>query len=234
MSVGCVIPAAGRGERMGEPTPKALLELGGITLLEHAIRAMVAAREIRFIVVAAPPDYLAEVQNVLNGIDVTADLSVVGGGATRSDSVAEAVSHLPPEATIVLVHDAARPLVPVEVVHGVISACAAGAPAVVPVVPVNDTIKQVGPTGLVLQTVDRSELRAAQTPQGFDRSTLSEVLRNHHAAATDDAGSVEQSGVPVLVVPGHPESLKITRPFDLMIAEALLDRRRTNRGEVSR
>lgn len=186
---------------------------------------MAAARVVRNIVVAAPPDRLADVQQIIDGIDIAAHISLVAGGGTRSESVAEAVADLPSDTTIVLVHDAARPLVPVEVVQEVIAACQAGALAVVPVVPVNDTIKRVDASGRVVETVDRSELRAAQTPQGFDRSTLSEALQNQHPAATDDAGLVEQTGAPVLVVPGHFESLKITRPFDLVIAEELLRRR---------
>lgn len=231
MIVGCVIPAAGRGERLGSPIPKALHVLGGLTLLEHSIRAMAAAPVVRDIVVAAPADCLAEVQQNISGIDANAHISVVEGGATRAESVTQAVSALPSDTTIVLVHDAARPLVPESVVQGVIAACQAGAPAVVPAVPVNDTIKRVDQAGVVAQTVDRSELRAVQTPQGFDRSTLVAALQNQDLMATDDAGFVERSGVPVIVVPGHFENLKITRPVDLVIAKALLDHRRTNKAE---
>lgn len=226
-----MIPAAGRGERLGGLVPKALHELGGVTLLEHSIRAMAADSDIRNIVVAAPIDRVADVQQIVDSVDVAADLSVVAGGATRSESVTAAVAHLPSDTTIVLVHDAARPLVPLEVVEEVIAACEAGAMAVVPAVPVNDTIKRVDRAGQVVQTVDRSELRAAQTPQGFDRSTLIAALQNQDPTATDDAGLVERSGVPVLVVPGHFESLKITRPFDLVIAAALLDRLKTDLAE---
>lgn len=226
-----MIPAAGRGERLGSSVPKALHELGGVTLLEHSIRAMAAESAIRNIVVAAPVDRVAEVQQIVNGVDVAARLTVVAGGATRSESVTNAVAVLPSDTTIVLVHDAARPLVPVEVVQEVIAACEAGAMAVVPAVPVNDTIKRVDRARQVVQTVDRTELRAAQTPQGFDRSTLIAALQNQDQTATDDAGLVERSGVPVLVVPGHFESLKITRPFDLVIAAALLDRRKTDLAE---
>lgn len=225
MSVGCVIPAAGRGERLGGSVPKALRELDGVTLLERSIRAMAAARTVRNIVIAAPTDHLVEVRQIVTGIDLSASMSVVVGGETRSASVMAAVAELPEECTIVLVQDAARPLVPVAVVHEVIAACQAGALAVVPVVPVNDTIKQVDESGRVVKTVDRSELRAAQTPQGFDRPTLNAALNNQHPAATDDASLVEDTGVPVQVVPGHFESLKITRPFDLVIAEELLRRR---------
>ncbi|MBA3744975.1 2-C-methyl-D-erythritol 4-phosphate cytidylyltransferase, partial [Sporichthya sp.] len=126
----------------------------------------------------------------------------------------------------VLVHDAARPLVPVELVDAVAAAVRAGAEAVIPALPVADTIKQVE-GGLVVATPDRSGLAAVQTPQGFSR----EVLEKAHAAATgdtatDDAGLVERLGLPVRTVPGSEEAFKVTRPVDLLLAEAILARRR--------
>jgi 2-C-methyl-D-erythritol 4-phosphate cytidylyltransferase len=129
---------------------------------------------------------------------------------------------VPAEVEIVLVHDAARALTPVALIEAVAAAVRSGAPAVIPVLPVVDTIKEVGPDEVVLGTVDRSALRSVQTPQGFRHR----VLAAAHAAATDpltdDAGLVELVGLPVTCVPGSDLALKITRPLDLILAEALL------------
>ncbi|MER6594376.1 2-C-methyl-D-erythritol 4-phosphate cytidylyltransferase, partial [Micromonospora purpureochromogenes] len=133
-----------------------------------------------------------------------------------------ALAAVPPGPDIVLVHDAARALTPPELVESVAGAVRAGHHAVIPVLPVVDTIKEVGAGEVVVGTVDRSALRAVQTPQGFRRS----VLTAAHAAAgdslTDDAGLVEKQGVPVFCVPGSEYALKVTRPFDLALAEHLL------------
>jgi 2-C-methyl-D-erythritol 4-phosphate cytidylyltransferase len=148
---------------------------------------------------------------------------VVCGGERRTDSVrlalAEARRRLDVE--VVLVHDAARAFVPPELVRVVLAAVRAGAPAVVPVLPVTDTVKQVDDLGHILSTVDRSRLRAVQTPQGFQVDVL---LRAHEGVAdqvTDDAGLVERLGERVHTVPGDPLAFKVTTPFDLMIAEAV-------------
>ena len=159
---------------------------------------------------------------------IAADLSVtaVTGGSTRQESVLAALRALPPEVDVVLVHDAARPLAPVSLINAVAAAVLAGAPAVIPGLPVHDTVKRVDPTGLVLETPPRETLRAIQTPQGFRRS----VLERAHAGVTpdaivtDDAGLVELLGEPVIVIPGHPDAFKITQPDDLVRAEAVLAR----------
>jgi 2-C-methyl-D-erythritol 4-phosphate cytidylyltransferase len=147
---------------------------------------------------------------------------VVAGGATRQESVARGLAAVPAEFEIVLVHDAARALTPPELIDAVAAAVRDGHGAVIPALPVVDTVKRVGESGEVVTTVDRSELRAVQTPQGFRR----EVLVKAHAQAggehTDDAGMVERLGLPVHCVPGSDLAMKITRPIDLVIAEALL------------
>ncbi|MFH8794819.1 2-C-methyl-D-erythritol 4-phosphate cytidylyltransferase [Streptomyces sp. NPDC017941] len=237
-----VIPAAGRGVRLGPGAPKALRALNGTPMLIHAVRAMAASRAVSLVVVVAPPDGAAEVKTLLtdHALPERTDVLVVPGGATRQESVRLGLDALPPGVDIVLVHDAARPLVPVDTVDGVIEAVRDGAPAVVPALPVTDTVKEVGPAGPdtpgapepVVATPDRARLRAVQTPQGFDRATL---LRAHEAAvvgdgATDDAGLVERLGEPVVLVPGHEEAFKVTRPLDLVLAEAVLARRRANDG----
>ncbi|WP_280675805.1 2-C-methyl-D-erythritol 4-phosphate cytidylyltransferase [Kitasatospora sp. MAA19] len=238
-----VVPAAGRGERLGPGAPKALRELGGVPLLVHAVRALARSRAVGLVVVAAPADGVAEVVALLDshGLD-DKDIRVVAGGATRQESVRLGLAAIPAEVEVVLVHDAARPLVPVEVVDAVAAAVRAGAEAVVPAVPLADTVKRVEPSPgrpePVLDTPDRSTLRAVQTPQGFDRATLVEVhakaLAEEAAGAadtpsvTDDAGLVERYGGRVVVVPGHEEAFKVTRPLDLVLAEAVLARRRAS------
>ncbi|MGV9268910.1 2-C-methyl-D-erythritol 4-phosphate cytidylyltransferase [Kitasatospora sp. NPDC003701] len=239
-----VVPAAGRGERLGPGAPKALRELGGVPLLVHAVRALTRSRAVGLVVVAAPADGVAEVVGLLDthGLDGK-DIRVVPGGATRQESVRLGLAAIPAEVEIVLVHDAARPLVPVEVVDAVAAAVRAGAEAVVPAVPLADTVKRVEPNPggpePVLDTPDRSTLRAVQTPQGFRRETLAEVhakaLAEEDAAGadalppvTDDAGLVERFGGRVVVVPGHEEAFKVTRPLDLVLAEAVLARRRAS------
>jgi 2-C-methyl-D-erythritol 4-phosphate cytidylyltransferase len=239
-----VVPAAGRGERLGPGAPKALRELGGAPLLVHAVRALARSRGVGLVVVAAPPQGVAEVVGLLDshGLDGK-DVRVVAGGATRQESVRLGLAAIPAETEIVLVHDAARPLVPVEVVDAVVAAVRGGARAVVPAVPLADTVKRVRPgepgqPEPVLDTPDRSTLRAVQTPQGFDRRLLAEVHAKAEAeeaagggpAVTDDAGLVEWYGDQVVVVPGHEEAFKVTRPLDLVLAEAVLARRRASDG----
>lgn len=223
-----VIPAAGRGERLGPGAPKALRTLGGLPLVVHAVKAVAASPLVDIVVVAAPEEALDEMRAVLRTLDVPAEVSVVAGGDTRVDSVARALLTLSPDVDIVLVHDAARPLVPVEVVSAVAQAVRDGKDAVIPVLPVVDTIKNVDLDGAVQATVDRDTLRIVQTPQGFRR----ELLQRAHAASdgagiTDDAGLVEALGYTVTTVPGHDEALKVTRPFDIYVAEAILARRRS-------
>jgi 2-C-methyl-D-erythritol 4-phosphate cytidylyltransferase len=168
------------------------------------------------VVVAAPAAEVADVAVLVP------DALVVAGGAERQDSVAAALAALPAEVDLVLVHDAARALVPVEVVEDVVAALRRGAQAVVPVVPVSDTVKQVDPAGTVVRTLPREDLRAVQTPQGFQRSVLEAAHRAAGASLTDDAGLVEALGVPVATVPGSPYAFKVTTPFDLVLAEAVL------------
>jgi 2-C-methyl-D-erythritol 4-phosphate cytidylyltransferase len=204
--------------------PKALRELSGEPLLVHAVRRLAQARSVALIVVAAPPGSVDDVCALLK--PVSDMVTVVAGGATRQESVAAALAAVPAEMQIVLVHDAARPLTPAALVDEVAAAVRAGHEAVVPALPVVDTIKQIGEAGDVVATVDRAALRAVQTPQGFTRATL---IAAHAAAdidATDDAGLAERIGVSVHTVPGREEALKVTRPFDLVIAEALLAQER--------
>jgi len=218
-----IVPAAGRGERLGPGAPKALRSIAGTPILVHAVGSLIACGRIGLVVVAAPPtpEGVAEVRELLGAFG--AAVRVVPGGETRQRSVALALEAVPEDFEIVLVHDAARALTPPALITAVIDAVAAGSDAVIPVLPVADTIKAVDSSGTnVTSTVDRSTLRAVQTPQGFRRSLLVKA----HAAATaadttDDAGLVERIGRPVTVIPGHAEAFKVTTPFDLLLAEAV-------------
>ena len=214
--VAVLVPAAGSGVRLGPGVPKALRQLGSATLLVHCVQRVMAAPSIGCVVVAAPPSDVDAVAELLGPRVI-----VVAGGANRQESVGLALAAAPPEFEIVLVHDAARALAPASLVESVAGAVRSGRDAVIPVLPVVDTVKEVS-AGVVVGTVERSVLRVVQTPQGFRRS----VLAAAHAAAvdplTDDAGLVEKLGIPVHVLPGSERALKITRPVDLEIAELLL------------
>ncbi|MBB4696445.1 2-C-methyl-D-erythritol 4-phosphate cytidylyltransferase [Paractinoplanes abujensis] len=217
--VAVLVPAAGAGLRLGPGGPKALRLLSGEPLLVHAIRRVAAAPSVRLIVVAAPA---AEVEAVRTLLTPVAPVTVVAGGAERQESVARALAAVPPEVDIVLVHDAARALTPPTVIESVAAAVREGRPAVIPVLPVVDTIKEVAADETVLGTVDRSVLRSVQTPQGFQHSVLAAAHAAAADALTDDAGLVEKAGIPVTCVPGSELAMKITRPLDLILAEALL------------
>ncbi|GAA2612480.1 MULTISPECIES: 2-C-methyl-D-erythritol 4-phosphate cytidylyltransferase [Streptomyces] len=233
-----VIPAAGRGVRLGPGAPKALRALSGTPMLIHAVRALAASRAVSLVVVVAPPDGAAEVRSLLDAyaLPERTDFLVVPGGQTRQESVKLGLDALPSGHDIVLVHDAARPLVPVDTVDAVIEAVRDGAPAVVPALPLADTVKQVEPARApgepepVVATPERALLRAVQTPQGFDRATLVRAHETVTGEVTDDAGMVERLGLTVVAVPGHEEAFKVTRPLDLVLAEAVLARRRLNDG----
>jgi 2-C-methyl-D-erythritol 4-phosphate cytidylyltransferase len=224
VTTAAIVPAAGSGQRLGGAGPKALLPVGGVPMLVHAVRRLSAAAEVSLVVVAAPPDRVEETRRLLGDAHAGAELSVVAGGATRVASVRAALDVLPRDVDVVLVHDAARPLAPSSLAEAVAAAVHAGADAVVPGVPVQDTVKRVEGDE-VTSTVDRSGLRAVQTPQGFRRDVLD---RAHRAAdggdpsVTDDAGMVERLGLRVVVVPGHEEAFKVTRPIDLVLAESVL------------
>jgi 2-C-methyl-D-erythritol 4-phosphate cytidylyltransferase len=208
---------------MGTGVPKALRPLAGEPLLVHALRRLCAAPSVGCVVVAVPPAERVAVRALLAPVaSAHIVLDVVAGGLTRQASVACALAAVPDGYDIVLVHDAARALAPTALVERVAAAVRGGHAAVIPVMPVVDTVKQVDLSGDVVGTVDRAALRVVQTPQGFRRA----VLVDAHAAAvdehTDDAGLTEKLGVPVRTVPGDVAAFKITLPFDLAVAELLL------------
>jgi 2-C-methyl-D-erythritol 4-phosphate cytidylyltransferase len=229
VSTAAIIPAAGLGLRLGGETPKAFREVGGESLVVHAVRGLKAATAIDLacFVIAVPAGTEDVVFKQLEPYVGSVRLEVVAGGTERSDSVRAALEAVPVDGIdCILVHDAARSFVPPEVIERVVAAVRAGAAAVVPVVPVTDTIKRVDPGGRVVDTPDRSALVAVQTPQGFEPS----LLRRAHAAevvgVTDDAMLCERLGVTVQTVEGSEDAFKITRPRDLVLAESILAERR--------
>ena len=230
MSTAAIIPAAGLGLRLGGDTTKVLREVGGESLLVHAVRGLCSAPvDLAFLVVAVRAGDESLVCDLLQPLVGRTELTVVTGGAERTDSVRRGLRVVPPGPfECVLVHDAARPFVPATVIARVVDAVRAGADAVIPVLPVTDTIKQIDTDGRVTGTPDRSALVAVQTPQGFRPDVLRRAYDAvpEHDAATDDAALVERLGLAVQTVEGSPDSLKITRPYDLLLAEAILARSR--------
>jgi 2-C-methyl-D-erythritol 4-phosphate cytidylyltransferase len=223
--VAVLVPAAGLGTRLGPGAPKALREVAGATLLTHAVRRLAAAPSVACIVVAAPVGTADQVAESLAPV-TDLPLHVVDGGPTRQDSVAAALWAVPEPYPIVLVHDAARAFAPPDLVERVAAAVRDGHDAVIPVLPVVDTIKQVDENGYVTATPERSALRAVQTPQGFRRAVLEQAHRaarslDGAAPATDDAALVERIGARVFCVPGSAAAMKITNPADLTTAEFL-------------
>ena len=238
-----ILVAAGSGQRLGYGMPKAAVPLGGEPLLVHALRGIVASGIGSQVCVALPAgdDGLRRLcedfrEELADGGPL---LTIVDGGATRADSVRAGIGVLMDGIEAVLVHDAARALTPESVFHRVADALAAGAAAVIPAVPVVDTVKTVAATTgehtalapeIVTGTAPREELRAVQTPQGFRLGTLlraheaAQTLdENQSAAVTDDAMLVEMLGTQVYAVRGSTQSLKITTPLDLILAEGLLE-----------
>ena len=217
--VAAIIPAAGSGVRLGADIPKAFLELGGLSLLTRSALTMSTVADI--LIIAAPVDGLDEASAQVAQVD--AEIHIVAGGEHRQESVANALRMVPEDVSIVLVHDAARPLVPIEVTQNVVAAIRGGAKAAIPVLPLVDTIKRVNNQGIAIETVDRNQLRRVQTPQGFDRATLDLAYRNPEVVATDDAGLMDALGIPVVTVAGDERSLKITTMADVQHALSLLE-----------
>ncbi|WP_405139975.1 2-C-methyl-D-erythritol 4-phosphate cytidylyltransferase [Nocardia sp. NBC_01388] len=213
-----LVPAAGMGVRLGESTPKAFVPVGGSPMLALALQGLIASGSVDEVVVMVPAELVDQTRALLPVSEIP--IHVVPGGAERTDSVRAGLDAAP-DATLVLVHDAARALTPPALIARVVAELRAGAPAVVPALPVTDTIKSVDATGAVTGTPDRSTLRAIQTPQGFD----AQLLRAAYATttqATDDAGLVELLGAVVRTVPGDALAFKITTPLDLVLANTLV------------
>jgi 2-C-methyl-D-erythritol 4-phosphate cytidylyltransferase len=226
METRAILVAAGRGERMGGGVPKAFLPLAGVPMLVHSARALDAAASVSALAVVVPADRIDEARAMLRGLQKP--VTVVAGGERRQDSVRRGLDAVPGDFDgVVLVHDAARPLVDVALID-LVAAVAGRAGAAIPVLPVADTIKRIE-DGIVRATVDRAALSAAQTPQGFDIALLREaydVAERDGTPLTDEAMALEHIGRPVRAVPGSVRNRKITTADDLAWAEDLLARGR--------
>jgi len=231
--VGVIVVAAGQGSRLGGPVLKQYREVGGVPMLLRALRPFTGHPEVAHTVVALPASDAMSPPAWLGAL-LGGALSVVAGGAERNDSVAYALARLPAACRVVLVHDAARPLVTRAVIDAVIAAARDGE-AAVPAIPLGDTIKEAenapeappdpGAPVRVARTVSRDRLYRAQTPQGFPRALLEEAHREGRAAgipATDDAVLVERLGRPVRLVPGSALNFKVTSEEDLRVAELVI------------
>jgi 2-C-methyl-D-erythritol 4-phosphate cytidylyltransferase len=221
-----IIVAAGRGERMGEKRPKAFLEIGGRSLLLRSAEAFDRAGSVSAIVAVVPPAEKDAAELLLAGVGKLK--RIVVGGERRQDSVRAGLRSAPPGFDgIVLVHDAARPFASAALIDAV-SEAAGRIGAAVPAVPVADTVKRAR-DGRIVETVDRAELFAAQTPQGFRADVLARAYDEAFRAGvtvTDEAMAVERVGLPVAIVAGEPGNRKLTTPDDLAWAEAMLQAER--------
>lgn len=220
-NVWALIVAAGAGERLGLDRPKAFAPLAGRPLVAESVERLDHCPWIDAIVVAAAPGW--EEPTILLTEEVAASkvVSCVTGGATRAESVRAALADVPDEALVILVHDAARPLVSDEVVERVLEPLAEGYDGVVPVLALPDTLKRVAGT-TVVETIPRDDLRAAQTPQAFLAPALRRAFEGDLSGATDCASLVERSGGRVAVVDGDPRLLKVTTSEDLALLELWL------------
>jgi 2-C-methyl-D-erythritol 4-phosphate cytidylyltransferase len=230
MSVVAVIPAAGIGSRLGGGVPKQYLLLAGMPVLARTLAAFETSAAIQAIVVVAPPGDESRCRALaVEPYGWRKVLAVVPGGAARQDSVARGLDAAGADASIVVVHDAARPLVSGDLIGRVVRAAGVSGAALA-ALPVVDTLKRRIGTSDVITTVDRDGLWAAQTPQAFRVGLLREAVTRARAdgfVGTDDASLVERLGVPVTLVEGEPDNFKITRPEDLARAEEILAMRST-------
>jgi 2-C-methyl-D-erythritol 4-phosphate cytidylyltransferase len=221
--VGVVIVAGGSGTRAGGSELKQFRWVAGKPALLHSLQTFMARADVVSVVCVLPREYAADPPPWIFQCDVDR-LMIAPGGRTRTESVASGLDDLPDEASVVLVHDAARPLVGDDTIERVVTAVRAGQCAIA-ALPVVDTLKEVGEDGAtIIRTVEREGLWRAQTPQGFPRTTIVRAHREAKAqrlSATDDAALCERLGIPVVVVRGSERAMKITDESDFARAEAL-------------
>lgn len=220
--VGVVIVAAGKGSRTGSSELKQFRWVAGKPMLLHSVQAFHDRDDVALVVCVLPREHAGDPPAWLFQCDVER-LLISTGGRERSDSVANGIEDLPPECEIIVIHDAARPLVPASVIESVIAEARRGHGAV-PAIPVADTLKRVGDSGAITGTVERDGLWRAQTPQAFPRGMIERAYTEARAKgiiATDDAALCERLGLPVVVVPGSERAMKITDEADFARAEAL-------------
>ena len=214
MSTWAVLAAAGRGERLGSDRPKAFARLCGRPLLAESLERLEGSEWIERIVIAAPPEWEEPSILVAEDIAATKVSSVVTGGETRSESVRLALEDVPDDAAVVLVHDAARPLLPKDVIERVVTPLGEGWDGAVPALPVPDTVKRVD-GDRVVETLPRAELVVTQTPQAFVAPVLREALVGDVSGASDCASLVEARGGRIKIVEGDERLMKVTTRADL-------------------
>ncbi|WP_344773744.1 2-C-methyl-D-erythritol 4-phosphate cytidylyltransferase [Gryllotalpicola kribbensis] len=219
VKVAVIVVAAGSGTRLAAGAPKAFVPLAGSTILEHALHSVAGMRDEPHVIVVAPAELVDDARGMLSRVIGRGE--VVAGGATRQASVAAGLA-LVGDADIVLVHDAARALTPSALFDRVVDAVAASGAGAIPGLPVSDTIKRTADGGAIVETVDRSELSAVQTPQGFPAAELIAAYASAARDVTDDAQLMADAGHPVAVVEGDPLAFKVTTLWDLRRAEELL------------
>jgi 2-C-methyl-D-erythritol 4-phosphate cytidylyltransferase len=220
LSVWAIVAAAGSGDRLGADRPKAFVRLGEVPLLAHSVERLEASDWVDEIVVAAPPGWEEPAILLAEELGAGKVSSCVTGGATRAESVRIALAEVSADAAVVLVHDAARPLLPEEVIERVLAPLSEGWDGVVPGLPLADTVKRVD-RDRVLETLPRGELVGVQTPQAFVASVLRAAV-DGGGDASDCAALVEARGGRVKVVPGDRRLLKVTTPEDLELVSAWL------------
>jgi 2-C-methyl-D-erythritol 4-phosphate cytidylyltransferase len=221
VSVWAVLAAAGSGERLGLDRPKAFANLRDRPLLAEPLERLEASEWIDSIVVAVPPEWEEPAILLAEEIGAGKVVACVTGGATRAGSVRAAVDEVDDDASVIIVHDAARPLVDDEVIERVLKPLSEGFDGAVPTVPIADTVKRAR-GGQIVETLDRAELVAVQTPQAFLADTLRRALGGDLTAATDCSSLVEAAGGRVAAVAGDHRLLKVTEPSDLELIERLL------------
>ena len=219
MTTAVIIYAAGRGCRLGSPLPKAFVSVAGVPMLQHALSALSDWSRWDSLVLVVPEGYEAPARALTTGME---SVHVTVGGETRGDSVQQGLAALPSGTTHVLIHDAARALMPHDVFDRVLDALEGGAGGVIPHVPVVDTLVTVGESSSTEGGVNRDELGSVQTPQGFEVEALVQAYASTTQEFTDDAAVLRSAGHDVLGVEGHPRGFKITYPDDLLRAESLL------------
>ena len=222
--IAVIVVAAGYGTRLGWDEPKAFVMLGGRPSLAYALESVFGMREAVQVIVAVPPSFVPVTKELVRTVvGFAAEIvTVVVGGETRQASVAAGLGHLSPSVDVVLVHDAARALTPSVVFDSVAAEVIRTGIGIVPGMPVSDTVKRTDDSGSVLETVDRAELMAIQTPQGFPRDQLMTAHALAQSEFTDDAALVSSIGHEVSVIAGDPLAFKITTAWDLRRAEQLL------------
>jgi 2-C-methyl-D-erythritol 4-phosphate cytidylyltransferase len=219
-----VIVAAGRGERLGGDRPKAFAKLNGRALLAESLERLEASDLVDSIVIVAPEGWEEPTILLAEELGAGKVSASVSGGATRTESVRAGVAEVPEEALVVLVHDAARPFLPGDVIERVLAPLGEGWEGAVPALPVADTLKRAGPDGAVAETVDRSSLYAVQTPQAFLADVLRKALAGDVEDASDCAGLVEAQGGRVKLVEGDRRLVKVTTAEDLALVASMLAR----------